>query len=648
MDAFKNKYIQTCQQQNTHPNDAILHAIRESNKRCKSQEGTFILNLAGCNLSPTDSNVLSKCFATDNYIEQYHFTDCLLSEESCKIILNAFTFNKTLKILDLKGNNLRASGAELVGKLLKRTSITELFLEWNSLGMWDTGLTAIAEGLALNTTLRVLDLSNNQISHHGGEEIANALKRNKQLRVLDLRWNNIGMAGGRAFLNAMTHNKYVVSLELAGNNIPSDTMKAIATSVKRNVDYHSIYEEHHAKTQSMRQEIDQLQLEKSMQVSTLIDQLEREKELQENVSQSARDRMEHMRAAIEDLKSENRKLKECFDSQSDELKASESVMKELSTKLENTRKEGKLREETMVSERLAVVEENTREKAQYQAELLRRVEDIQTITKEKKDMSVRLEVALDEVARLKESLKKSEERFLEDKRVLSDRCHQDKEELRHQHEHLMKNADQKILRISSDNERLIEEVTRLKSNILTDKLRFEEESLSQRAKWKQEEIAKSKQYEDRIDLLLRGKDDLQAKLSKVSVELAETHTQLTSSQKDHEASKRQCEHLQQLMSQRDLEYRNENNRVKLEVDSERRVNAELKDKVASQDIKIQEIRSQMKDMQSEKEAEKTRLQDLLRAKEDEMKRTREEELRRAGMLETALQSYISSTRSAYK
>ena len=53
----------------------------------------------------------------------------------------------------------------------------------------------------------------------------------------------------------------------SGNNIPSDTTKAIATAVKRNVDYHSMYEEHHTKTQSMRQEIDQLQLEKSLQVN---------------------------------------------------------------------------------------------------------------------------------------------------------------------------------------------------------------------------------------------------------------------------------------------------------------------------------------------------------------------------------------------
>lgn len=216
MESFKEKYVQACFQLKLPPNDAILHAIRDSNKKNKSQESSFVLNLAGCNLSATDSTVLSKCFATDSFIEEYRFTDCLLSEESCKIILNSLCFNKTIKVLDLKGNNLRSSGAELIGKLLKRTSLVELFLEWNSVGMWDTGLTAVAEGLALNQTLRVLDLSNNQISHQGGEEIAHALKRNKQLRVLDMRWNNVGVAGGRAFLNALSHNKYIVSLELAG------------------------------------------------------------------------------------------------------------------------------------------------------------------------------------------------------------------------------------------------------------------------------------------------------------------------------------------------------------------------------------------------------------------------------------------------
>jgi len=648
MESFKEKYVQACYQLKLPPNDAILHAIRDSNKKNKSQESSFVLNLAGCNLSVTDSTVLSKCFATDTFIEEYRFTDCLLSEESCKVILNSLCFNKTIKVLDLKGNNLRSSGAELIGKLLKRTSLAELFLEWNSVGMWDTGLTAVAEGLALNQTLRVLDLSNNQISHQGGEEIAHALKRNKQLRVLDMRWNNIGVAGGRAFLNALSHNKYIVSLELAGNNIPSDTLKAIGTSVKRNVDYHSIYQDHHTKTQSMRQEIDQLNLEKSMQVSTLIDQLEREKELQESVSQSARDRMEHMRLAIEDLKNENRKLKEKCDSQLDQINGCRSEITEINHRAETMKLDFQAKEERLLKEKMEVIESNTQEKAQYQSELLRRVEEMQTLSNEKKELRNQVESACDEVSKVKESVKRDESSYAADKKAINERHAQEKEDLTNNYEHQVKIANSKLAKISDENERLHEEVTRLKSNIMNDKLRFEEESLSQRAKWKQEEMAKTKQYEDRIDLMLRGKDELQTKLSKLSVEIAETQTQLTSSQKECEATKRQSEQLQQLMNQRDLEHRNESNRAKLEVDSERRVNAELKDKVASQEIKIQEIRSQMKDMQAEKESEKTRLQEQLRSREDELKRGREEELRRAGMLETALQSYISSTRSSYK
>lgn len=222
MDSFKAKYTQACQQLKQQPNESIVHAIRESNKKNQTRERNFVLNLSGCSISVNDSNALSKCFATDSFLEEYHFTDCLLCEDSLKVILNSLSFNKTIKILDLKGNNLRASGSELIGKMLKRTSLVELYLEWNSLGMCDSGIVAVAEGIALNQTLRVLDLSNNQITHEGGEQIANALKRNKQLRVLDMRWNNVGVIGGRAFLSALSHNKYLVTLELAGMLFLSD------------------------------------------------------------------------------------------------------------------------------------------------------------------------------------------------------------------------------------------------------------------------------------------------------------------------------------------------------------------------------------------------------------------------------------------
>lgn len=46
-----------------------------------------------------------------------------------------------------------------------------------------------------------------------------------------MRWNSIGLLGGRCLLEALQHNKSIMKLELAGNNIPSDTLKALGTSV---------------------------------------------------------------------------------------------------------------------------------------------------------------------------------------------------------------------------------------------------------------------------------------------------------------------------------------------------------------------------------------------------------------------------------
>ena len=75
---------------------------------------------------------------------------------------------------------------------------------------------AIAEGLAVNKSVQVLDLSNNQMCHGGARLLCLALKRNKTLKSLDMRWNNIGVAGGREFLAALQHNKTLVALQLAG------------------------------------------------------------------------------------------------------------------------------------------------------------------------------------------------------------------------------------------------------------------------------------------------------------------------------------------------------------------------------------------------------------------------------------------------
>ena len=218
MDAFILKYLHSCKDFKLQPNDSILNALRTGKNSNDVHDGNPALHLSGSNLSPSDCSVFAKCIASDQYFTAYYFGDCLLSDEALKILIDALTFNKVIKFLDLKGNNIRSGSASLIGKLLKRSiTLEELSLEWNAIGMLHTGVTEIAEGLSLNTSLRILNLSNNQISHEGCHELASALKRNKTLSALDLRWNNVGVLGGRSLLSALAHNKYIVNLQLTGS-----------------------------------------------------------------------------------------------------------------------------------------------------------------------------------------------------------------------------------------------------------------------------------------------------------------------------------------------------------------------------------------------------------------------------------------------
>ena len=219
MEQFISNFIRNCREFGVTPTDTVINQIIDRKTPEDASKNGKILNLSGSNLPVKDCAVLAKTLSEDRYIEELRFADCLLTEESCKLLLNYISSNRALKRVDFKGNNIR-SAAELVGRILKKTTtLTHLSLEWNAIGLWEFGLASIAEGLQVNQTLRYLDLRNNQITYGGGAYIANALKSNRVLKTLDLRWNNIGLQGARAFLSMLKHNTEIMRLELAGSII---------------------------------------------------------------------------------------------------------------------------------------------------------------------------------------------------------------------------------------------------------------------------------------------------------------------------------------------------------------------------------------------------------------------------------------------
>lgn len=219
MENFHERYLRICRNHRVFPLEAIVHHVQGVVEgSCQANEQTAkMLDLSSYNLTPEDCHALATALTDDLHFEELSFSDCLLSEESCKLLLLGLMENRSIKRLILKGNNVRCGGAEVLGQFLKRnTFMQNLQLEWNSLGLWDSGMAALAEGIALNQVLIVLDLKSNQITHEGAGQIAAALKRNRTLRTLDLRWNNIGLLGGRELLVMLKYNKSLTSLELTG------------------------------------------------------------------------------------------------------------------------------------------------------------------------------------------------------------------------------------------------------------------------------------------------------------------------------------------------------------------------------------------------------------------------------------------------
>ena len=80
---------------------------------------------------------------------------CSIGDSSTVSIAKALAHNKSLKTLDLSHNDISDIGAEELGVALKQNSSLKGLMLWNN-RVFHTGAEAIAAGLALNKSLQWL------------------------------------------------------------------------------------------------------------------------------------------------------------------------------------------------------------------------------------------------------------------------------------------------------------------------------------------------------------------------------------------------------------------------------------------------------------------------------------------------------------
>lgn len=635
MEEFRRTYSRLCKESGAEPQETVLQQMHQL------PQGR--LDLATQSLTVDTCRALGKLLQKEALLTELVLSDCMLSEEGAVLLLQGLCVNTIVRFLDLKGNNLRASGAEALAKLLRQNkSIQSLTLEWNSLGTWEEAFAAFCGALAANGALRQLDLRNNQISHKGAEELALALKSNTSLQQLDLRWNHIGLLGGRALVNCLPSNRTLWKLELAGNSIPGDILRAVEQAMDHNQDRQTAFRESQARAHVLSKEVRHLREEKSKQFLDLMETIDRQREEMVRSSKASAARVGQLQEALNER---------------------HSIINALKAKLQMTEAALALSEQKAqdLGELLATTEQEQRSLAQRQAKEHRLEQQVDELERKVKSQQDQLFLTRQELtntaAELKMRAVQAEERLeLEKKRSrqsLEDAEHLRFKEVEHMTRHLEESEramQERVQRLEAVRLSLEEELSRAKAAALSERSQAEEELIKAKNQVRLEEQQRLAHLEEKLRLLAQARDEAQSACLQQKQVVADAQARASQLGRQVEGLRRRLEELQQELSNKDQEKAAEVTRVRLELQEQNgRLQAELtaqealKEKAAALERQLKVIASDHREALLDRESENASLREKLRLKQAEIARIRDEEAQRASFLQNAVLAYVQGS-----
>ncbi|XP_037320504.2 leucine-rich repeat-containing protein 45 [Pungitius pungitius] len=664
MEDFRRTYLRLCKEGGVEPQDSVVAQLQESGANQGSR-----LDLSGQSLSADTCSVLARALQKDTVFTKVLLTDCMLSEEGAKVLLSGLFDNTTVKVLDLKGNNLRSTGAEVLGKLLARNkTLHRLVLEWNALGVWEEAFTLFCEGLSSNSVLTQLDLRNNQINHHGAAALALALKRNTAVQALDLRWNNIGLLGGRTLLEALQKNKSIMQLEMAGNNIPSDTLKALEQITGHNSDRQSTLRDSRSRTQVLSKEIQSLKEEKGRQFLGLMETIDRQREEMGRSNGSTSIQIGQLQEALNERKSAVNSLTAKLQMTEAALALSEQKnynMGELLSRVKSEKEEERERQ-------IRVTKKEQEDSALREGKLLReiqnltetnsqlknKVEELERRCKSQQQQIFELKQELtNSTAELKLQLAQAEDRLEIEKRrskqALQDMDSLRQKEVEHVNRHLEDNEralQERIFKLEGQRIQLEEELSKAKAACVTERTQAEEELAKVRAQVRLEEQEHVMTLEEKLCSFRSLQQEAQLHCSQQKQTISELQAKNSQQSMEINGLRRRTEELQQELSGKDQEKVAEVSRVRVELQeqighlhAERTAQGGFKEKISALEREIKALGSNHREVLLDKESEMSSMLEKLRLKEAEIQRMREDEAHRASYLQSAILTYVQGS-----
>ncbi|KAL4492967.1 hypothetical protein ABPG72_020746 [Tetrahymena utriculariae] len=197
----------------------------------------------------TDSEFINMIKQLPHRIEVLIFKQNFISNQGIIQISEVLKSNhQQLMQLDLENNKIKDLGAKALFKaLLQNNSLNKLNLSQNQIG--DACSQELKDLLESTMTLQELYLKWNNFRQDGGICIAQGIKKNQSLKVLDISFNNLAShqskkilssekelspSLGKQFAEAFILNKKLIHLDMSNCNLEDQDCQLIQEAIKKN------------------------------------------------------------------------------------------------------------------------------------------------------------------------------------------------------------------------------------------------------------------------------------------------------------------------------------------------------------------------------------------------------------------------------
>ncbi|XP_061578912.1 leucine-rich repeat-containing protein 74A-like [Cololabis saira] len=270
------RYLQDCQEIGVIPDASFLCNL-----------GNTSLNLSHRGLGPLGVKALALVLEGDCILKELDLSNNRICWKGGEHLSWMLGHNFGIEVLNLSWNGLCLSGASALSTVVKvNSSLKELYLSHNSFGR---AAAELGQALKQNDELLILDLCSNLIDDEAVALLCSGLATNTALKVLKLSQNPISKIGALTLLRTVTNNKnsamkeidissvhvcetFVELLEKARQQDPAlDVRYSVFDYVTMNVSAFNIFkkftEEKHGSIMEFFQGLDD---EKTMKVSNSV------------------------------------------------------------------------------------------------------------------------------------------------------------------------------------------------------------------------------------------------------------------------------------------------------------------------------------------------------------------------------------------